>query len=456
MAEKYALQSEIPNKLSQLENDSKFLADSGGWQGPIPGEKVWSHTTPGGGEFVLTEEVPEGGGSATANIGVDGKFYCREGELEVLAENSGVIAPIWGRYKQVDLSSLDQNKWYPCAIGLGYPSLQNRPIEFYLQNALDGLSHPSWAQHDAGFTLQVGIRVNPSGWGGCPEDPVYLFYNYRFGGESAFGGFKQDGTNSTLIVWLRGGAIYFYYCTNNERALTIYENGYTSPNDSQFNCDVETSQGGLFRSTSTILSSGLYNSHFRWVHDGEDTHSGLGDYSNGDLTLVSGRNGMDMRFYTNNANIDFHVQNYVEGNVNSNRIAWFNASDNGFYSNYSIHAEGGFFKDSDERLKTNIREIDCTLEDILSIPTVEFTMHDKDQIGTIAQKLEPKFKSLVKECTTEANRVTNPEEFEHIDINGEDYVKVKKTEYELLSILAIKGLKLLNEKINELERKLKN
>lgn len=46
-----------------------------------------------------------------------------------------------------------------------------------------------------------------------------------------------------------------------------------------------------------------------------------------------------MRFYTNNANIDFHVQNYVEGNVNSNRIAWFNASDNGFYSNYSIHAE---------------------------------------------------------------------------------------------------------------------
>lgn len=163
-----------------------------------------------------------------------------------------------------------------------------------------------------------------------------------------------------------------------------------------------------------------------------------------------------MRFYTNNANIDFHVQNYVEGNVNSNRIAWFNVNDNGFYSNHSIHAEGGFFKDSDERLKTNIREIDCTLEDILSIPTVEFTMHDKDQIGTIAQKLEPKFKSLVKECTTEANRVTNPEEFEHIDINGEDYVKVKKTEYELLSILAIKGLKLLNEKINELERKLKN
>lgn len=87
MAEKYALQSEIPTKLSQLENDNKFLADSGGWQGPIPGEKVWSHTTPGGGEFVLTEEVPEGGGSATANIGVDGKFYCREGELEVLAEN---------------------------------------------------------------------------------------------------------------------------------------------------------------------------------------------------------------------------------------------------------------------------------------------------------------------------------------------------------------------------------
>lgn len=73
---------------------------------------------------------------------------------------------------------------------------------------------------------------------------------------------------------------------------------------------------------------------------------------------------MDMRFYTNNANIDFHVQNYVEGNVNSNRIAWFNASDNGFYSNYSIHAEGGFFKDSDERLKSNNYETNFSTENI--------------------------------------------------------------------------------------------
>lgn len=136
---------------------------------------------------------------------------------------------------------------------------------------------------------------------------------------------------------------------------------------------------------------------------------------------------MDMRFYTNNANIDFHVQNYVEGNVNSNRIAYFSRDDNGFYSNHAIHAEGGFFKDSDERLKSNIKELDCTLDDILSIPTVQFKMFNKEQIGTLAQSLEDKFGYLVKDCTMEASKVNNPKDFEHINDRGQDYVKVKKS-----------------------------
>jgi hypothetical protein len=48
-----------------------------------------------------------------------------------------------------------------------------------------------------------------------------------------------------------------------------------------------------------------------------------------------------------------------------------------------VHASG-FFKESDIRLKSNIVPLNHTLDQICSIPTVEFDMHDKHQIGTVA------------------------------------------------------------------------
>jgi hypothetical protein len=49
----------------------------------------------------------------------------------------------------------------------------------------------------------------------------------------------------------------------------------------------------------------------------------------------------------------------------------------------AIHASG-FFKESDVRLKSNIVPLNHTLDQICNIPTVEFDMHDKHQIGTVA------------------------------------------------------------------------
>jgi hypothetical protein len=49
----------------------------------------------------------------------------------------------------------------------------------------------------------------------------------------------------------------------------------------------------------------------------------------------------------------------------------------------AIHASG-FFKESDIRLKSDIAPLKHTLDQICNIPTVEFNMHDKHQIGTIA------------------------------------------------------------------------
>jgi hypothetical protein len=49
----------------------------------------------------------------------------------------------------------------------------------------------------------------------------------------------------------------------------------------------------------------------------------------------------------------------------------------------AVHASG-FFKESDIRLKSDIAPLRHTLDQICEIPTVEFNMHDKHQIGTIA------------------------------------------------------------------------
>ena len=60
----------------------------------------------------------------------------------------------------------------------------------------------------------------------------------------------------------------------------------------------------------------------------------------------------------------------------------------------AIHASG-FFKESDVRLKSNIVPLNHTLDQICNIPTVEFDMHDKHQIGTVAQNLENNFAEIV-------------------------------------------------------------
>jgi len=45
-------------------------------------------------------------------------------------------------------------------------------------------------------------------------------------------------------------------------------------------------------------------------------------------------------------------------------------------SSGKVSATGGFFKESDARLKSDIKPLDYTLEQICSIPTVSFIMND--------------------------------------------------------------------------------
>lgn len=96
-----------------------------------------------------------------------------------------------------------------------------------------------------------------------------------------------------------------------------------------------------------------------------------------------------------------------------------------------VHASG-FFKESDVRLKSNIAPLNHTLDQICNIPTVEFDMHDKHQIGTVAQDLENNFAEVV-----------------NTDSDG-----MKSVDYCMLGVVAIEGVKLLRQEIEDLKKQI--
>lgn len=96
-----------------------------------------------------------------------------------------------------------------------------------------------------------------------------------------------------------------------------------------------------------------------------------------------------------------------------------------------VHASG-FFKESDIRLKSNIVPLNHTLDQICNIPTVEFDMHDKHQIGTVAQDLENNFAEVV-----------------NTDSDG-----MKSVDYCMLGVVAIEGIKLLKQEVEDLKKQI--
>ena len=96
-----------------------------------------------------------------------------------------------------------------------------------------------------------------------------------------------------------------------------------------------------------------------------------------------------------------------------------------------VHASG-FFKESDIRLKSDIAPLKHTLDQICNIPTVEFDMHDKHQIGTVAQDLENNFAEIV-----------------NTDSDG-----MKSVDYCMLGVVAIEGVKLLRQEIEDLKKQI--
>lgn len=213
--------------------------------------------------------------------------------------------------------------------------------------------------------------------------------------------------------------------------------------------------------TAAITSSGsvkttqeMIAKYFRFEKDGTNVgYIGAGSTANNDIYIQS-QNDNSIHFcvsgYSTSAGMTVHTNSNVSigGDAATEKL---NVAGN-ITSTGKVSAANGFFKESDARLKSDIKPLDYTLDQICSIPTVSFIMNDQKQIGTIAQNLEELgFEDIVTEGDTLKSEVSNPEQFESFTKDGEEYVKVKKVEYEMLGVLAIEGVKMLKDEIEKLK-----
>lgn len=194
--------------------------------------------------------------------------------------------------------------------------------------------------------------------------------------------------------------------------------------------------------------------YFSFEKDGTNVgYVGAGSTTNKDVYIQS-QNDNSIHFcvagYSAYAGITVHTNSNVSigGDAATEKL---NVAGN-ITSTGKVSAANGFFKESDARLKSDIKPLDYTLDQICSIPTVSFIMNDQKQIGTIAQNLEELgFEDIVTESDTLKSEVSNPEQFESFTKDDEEYVKVKKVEYEMLGVLAIEGVKMLKDEIEKLK-----
>lgn len=213
--------------------------------------------------------------------------------------------------------------------------------------------------------------------------------------------------------------------------------------------------------TAAITSSGVVKTtqemiakYLRFEKDGTNVgYIGAGSTVNNDIYIWS-QNDNSIHFcvsgYSTSAGMTVHTNSNVSigGDAATEKL---NVAGN-ITSTGKVSAANGFFKESDSRLKSDIKPLDYTLDQICSIPTVSFIMNDQKQIGTIAQDLEELgFEDIVTEGDTLKSEVNNPEQFESFTKDGEEYVKVKKVEYEMLGVLAIEGVKMLKDEIEKLK-----
>lgn len=111
-----------------------------------------------------------------------------------------------------------QDLWYPVGIGgLSASTRSNISINAFLNNS----SHPAWATHNNGFSLNLQWNTIGSGWGTIPVDRIINSFSHAFTASSLspVTQISQFGASSIEVIWLRGGGVYY---ANFPKSASIY------------------------------------------------------------------------------------------------------------------------------------------------------------------------------------------------------------------------------------------
>lgn len=283
-----------------------------------------------------------------------------------------------------------------------------------------------------------------------PFDTVIQFYNYDDNNEILQPTGVNNGTSfGDIKAFIHQGYVHLWF-KSTRNYQTFHVHAYTSASKDNLvqsitNAAMPTS--GVARAVTITPKQAIYA--------GDDIIRAAGGINIEHTNEINSYSG---HLYLNHRNMDGTKNIIMCGNGGDVVIGGTTTPAQklhvlgGISSTEKIYAAGGFFKESDARLKSDIKPLDYTLEQICAIPTVSFIMNDQKQIGTIAQNLEELgFEDIVTESDTLKSEVSNPEQFESFTKDGEEYVKVKKVEYEMLGVLAIEGVKMLKDEIEKLK-----
>lgn len=316
------------------------------------------------------------------------------------------------RRKSVSLvgEGFDENHWYPVSFTAD-PNIIVPPCNLIIWNSLNNDStginpKPSWATNYGGFVLHIDMTIIGDGWGQYryAENKLNNCHG-EWGGETAVGEMRQTTQTSTFYIYLRGGANYFYTSDYADLKMTAHSSEIL---DGYNTYPIKDTQGDI-RDFFVYVENDLFGEvkNLQIVHDNEFNFA---KNNNGSYVWINSRSRYD--------SVTSAKAVYV-GNGQAGADGAFGA----------IHASG-FFKESDVRLKSNIAPLNHTLDQICNIPTIEFNMHDKHQIGTIAQDLENNFAEIV-----------------NTDSDG-----MKSVDYCMLGVVAVEGIKLLKQEIEDLKK----
>lgn len=318
------------------------------------------------------------------------------------------------RRKMVSLvgEGFDENHWYPVSFTAD-PNAIVPPCNLVIWNSLNndsaGISpKPSWATNNGGFTLHVNMSIIGSGWGQYANAKNKLNdYDGEWGGETAVGEMRQTVQTSTFYIYLRGGANYFYTSDYADLKMIAHSSEVL---DGYNTYSIKDTQGDI-KDFFTYVENDLFGEvkNLQIVHDNEFNFA---SNSIGNYVWINYRSRYDT--------------------VTSAKAIYIGNGQAGADGAYGAVHASGFFKESDIRLKSDIAPLKHTLDQICNIPTVEFNMHDKHQIGTIAQDLENNFAEVV-----------------NTDSDG-----MKSVDYCMLGVVAIEGIKLLKQEVEDLKKQI--